>query len=263
MRVVRSWTLPVLSSGLLLACSAPNMPPDSALIRTVRGQSIPPELFAYYARQRSGVSPEKLDPAVRAALLKDLMRLKAAALAGAKVHGTEWVQAVELARLEILAKEGATAAGVYGPLTDGELRSEYQQFVANWPASEYHVAHILVATEGQAGVLITRLQAGENFGELALEESADESKSRQGDLGWIAPGHLPPTFVDAVKTLNVGQYTEQPVHTTYGWHVIRLLEIRSGQVPKFDDVKAQLTANLQQARYIRFLDSSLANIPAQ
>lgn len=244
-------------AGVIAGCTSgsSSAPP----LTTVGGQSVSQELFSYYTHQKSGVAPDKLDPTLRASLLKDLTRLEAAALAGAKGQGADTAQAIELSRLDILAKAGATAAGVYAPPTNSELRAEYQRFTQSLPASEYHVAHILVATEGQAGVLSARLQAGEDFAKLAMKESADDSRSRGGDLGWIAPGHLPAAFTDAVENLKVGAFTHRPVHTPYGWHLIKLLEARAGKTPSFDEVKAQLVSNMQQTRYQQFLDHALAD----
>jgi peptidyl-prolyl cis-trans isomerase C len=116
------------------------------------------------------------------------------------------------------------------------------------------VAHILIGTESSASILITRLQAGQDFAKLAQEQSADDSKSRGGDLIWISPGKLPVEFMVAVQALTVGGFTNKPVHTRYGWHVIKLLETRAGVAPPFDRVKGQLTTNLQQEKYQRFLD---------
>src|ERR1700694_4791550 len=76
-------------------------------------------------------------------------------------------------------------------------------------------------------------------------------------LGWIAPGQLPVAFIDTVKSLKAGQFTTMPVQTPYGWHLIKLLDTRSASAPAFDQVKAQLAANLQQERCQNFLDSSL------
>ena len=76
-------------------------------------------------------------------------------------------------------------------------------------------------------------------------------------LGLDRSGHLPAAFFDALKSLKPGEYTETPVHTPYGWHVIRLADTRFASPPPFDQVRAQLATNLQQARYQNFFDDSL------
>jgi peptidyl-prolyl cis-trans isomerase C len=116
------------------------------------------------------------------------------------------------------------------------------------------VAHILVANEILANAVIAELGSGDKFADVAAKRSADDSKSKGGDLGWIHPGHLPQQFFAALKSLEPGQYTKVPIHTPYGWHVIRLIATRAANPPPFDQIKAQLSTNLQQDRYRRFLD---------
>lgn len=245
--------------GLLAACSERpgNDPQSSPTIATVGDQPISQPLFEAYVQKKTGASITQASAAQKEVLLTELMQLKAASLIGAKSADAQFSQQLELQRLEILARHAAMLAGVDKPGTEEELEQAYRSFVASLPAREYHAAHILVATEGTAGVLITRLQAGEDFGKLAAAQSADDSKSRGGDLGWIAPGNLPAAFMDAVESLKPGAFTSKPVHTSYGWHVIRLLETRTGAVPSMEKVRAQLVANLQRDRYAKFLEESL------
>lgn len=136
--------------------------------------------------------------------------------------------------------------------------TQYDRFVLSLPPKEFHVAHILVATEGMAQVLITELQSGSDFAKLAREKSADDSNAKGGDIGWISPGKLPVEFTAAVQGLKAGQFTQRPVHTPYGWHVIKVLEARSSAAPPFDQVKSQLTVDLHRQRYEKFLAGAVA-----
>lgn len=187
----------------------------------------------------------------------DLERLKAAAIIGEANATLQFNQQLELQRLEALAHFAALRAGVFQDPSEAELRTAYDEWRATLPAHEYHVAHILIATEPLASLVITRLQAGQDFAKLAQEQSADDSKTRGGDLGWISPGKIPVEFMNAVQGLKIGGFTNKPVHTRYGWHVIKLLETRPGSTLSFDSVKGQLTSNLQQEKYHQFLDASL------
>jgi peptidyl-prolyl cis-trans isomerase C len=242
----------------IFACGhSTSNPPASPTVATVAGQPITQTLFDHYIQVKSGATPDKVNPELRKFLLADLTRLKAAAIAGESNASDDIQQQLELQRLETLAHSAATAAGVFANPSDTDLKSAYDKFVNSLPASEYHVAHILVATEGAASVLITRLQSGQDFAKLATDESADDSKEKGGELGWISPGKLPPAFTDAVQSLKVNTFTAKPIHTAYGWHIIKLLETRPGTAPPFDQVKAQLAANLQQERYQQFLAASL------
>jgi peptidyl-prolyl cis-trans isomerase C len=254
----RRLVVPVIAQILVAGCgqsSSPSM--QSTSIATVGGLPISQGLFDFYVRTKTGASPDKIDPKLKAALLEDLKRLKAAATIGAVSNDSDTAQALELERLEWFAHAGASKAGVYAPPTDTELHVAYDAFVAAFPAREYHVAHILVATENMANLALVKIQAGVEFAKLAREESADDSKALGGDLGWIVPGKLPNAFMDAVRNLKPGEVAPKPVHTLYGWHLIKLLEIRSAPVPGLDQLKAQLVATLQHDKYKKFLDESL------
>jgi peptidyl-prolyl cis-trans isomerase C len=230
---------------------------DSPAVATVDGEPVSAALFQRYLEIKSG-SPAPIDPALRRHLLDDLIALRAAAATGSRLGDVHVQEDVELARLEVLAKAAATAAHVYEPPAGAELQSAYHDYAATLPANEFHVAHILVSTEALADALIVKLRGGADFAQLARDQSADDSAARGGDLGWIEPGNLPLEFTDAVKVLKPGQIS-QPLHTKYGWHVIKLLEIRPAAIPPFDEVKAQLAANIQQVRYEQFLKLTVAN----
>ena len=214
-------------------------------------------LDAYIARE-AGIEPTKADADLRKQLAVKLAKLQAAAAKGESVQG---VQArSELARLEVLAHAGADAAGVYAAPAEAELKQAYVRYLQTLPASEYHAAHILVATEARAMEVIEELGRGADFADLATSESADDSKARGGDLGWIRPGHLPAEIFAALESLDPGDYSKRPVNTAYGWHVIRLLERKPAVAAPFEHVKSQIAASLQQERYQRFLDQSLADL---
>jgi peptidyl-prolyl cis-trans isomerase C len=196
----------------------------------------------------------------RAQLLEELKKLTAAAQIESAQISPNVQQKIDLQRLETLAHAGAVSAGVFATPTDPVLAAAYEKFKAGLPAREYHVAHILVATENLATSVIVLLRSGEDFAKVAKEKSADDSKDRGGDIGWIAPGKLPLAFTDAVARLKTGEFTQQPVKTSYGWHIIRLIETRPKDAPPFEEVKAQIAANLQQERYQTFLDESLKKV---
>lgn len=240
----------------LAACSR-HKEPESPVVATIAGQEIHQDLLDHYVAQRTGANISAVSPEMKAKLLVDLERLVATAAKGAQAADSSLRHQIELSKLDLQARAAAEAAGVYQPATDAELQQAYQGFTQSLPANEYNVAHILVPTENLAANVIVQLQGGEEFAQLALENSVDDSKSRGGDLGWIAPGKLPTEFTDAVATLKPGEFTQKPVHTPYGWHVIRLLQTRPASPPPLEQVKAQLATNLQQDRYRKFLDDSL------
>ena len=227
--------------------------PEEVVVTKAGDREITAGLFAAYIKQVAKGTPEQLDQAYRERLLQQLVQLTLAADREVALADKKTAAQAELQRLELYAKAGAARAGVFAAPTQAELQQAYDAFVKGQPAAEFRVAHILVPTENMALGIIRQLGQGKDFANLARNQSADDSRSRGGELGWIHPGPLPKEFTDAVAALKIGQYTTQPVKTPYGWHVIRLLETRSATVPPLADVQAQLVVNLQQQRYENFL----------
>jgi parvulin-like peptidyl-prolyl isomerase len=91
-------------------------------------------------------------------------------------------------------------------------------------AEQTHARHILVETEEEANEVIARLEAGEDFAELAAEVSQDPgSGAAGGDLGFVPRGRFVPEFDEVVFSAPVGQVSD-PVQTQFGWHIIEVLE---------------------------------------
>jgi peptidyl-prolyl cis-trans isomerase C len=227
-------------------------------VATVAGQSISSSFFNYYVAKKTGIAAERVDPALKKSLLDELIGLEAAAAAGLRSKSADVENDIELARLEVLAKAAADSQGITRAPAESELQAAYQSYVTTLPRKEFHVAHILVATEAQATQVIREIEKGAPFAVVAARQSTDASKARGGDLGWIVAGNLPTAFTDAVTVLKSGDYTEAPIQTPFGWHVIRLIEIRDTQPPPLDQVRAQLIVNLEQERYTQFVQSLLA-----
>ena len=217
-------------------------------------------MLSAYIERESGSDPATVTPALRRELEIKLQKIRAAAALGENVKEAQ--PRIELARLELLAQAAANSAGVYALPSEDEIRVAYQHYLRSLPASEYHVAHILVATEQLADDVLAELKRGQPFAEVAKARSTDDSKVRGGDLGWIRQGGLPEPLFAALGGLEPDQYSTVPIHTAYGWHVVQLLGERASDAPSLDRVRDQLVANLQHQRYEAFLDDSLIRTPA-
>ncbi|WP_224824315.1 peptidylprolyl isomerase [Cognatishimia sp. MH4019] len=131
-------------------------------------------------------------------------------------------------------------------VTDEMLQSLYEEKYASVePEKEFNASHILVETEEEALALVTELEGGADFAELAKEKSTGPSGPGGGSLGWFGPGMMVKPFEDAVIGLEDGAISA-PVQTQFGWHVIKLDESRLKDAPTLDDVREELTAELQQ-----------------
>jgi len=132
------------------------------------------------------------------------------------------------------------------PVPEADLKKEYESIKSQIGDKEYKVRHILVKTEDEAKNIITELQKGAKFDELAKARSEDPgSKEKGGDLDWNAPANFVKPFGDAMKATPKGKFTPQPVQTQFGWHVIEVEDVRDAKVPAFEDVKPQLQQRLQ------------------
>lgn len=132
------------------------------------------------------------------------------------------------------------------PIDEAAVKAEYEKFKVQWGDKEYKASHILVKTEQEAKDIIAQLAKNGDFAKIAKEKSLDSSKDKGGALDWLPPGRMVKPFGDAVVKLQKGLYTTMPVQTQFGWHVIRLDDVRSAAPPTYDTVKDALRNNLQR-----------------
>jgi peptidyl-prolyl cis-trans isomerase C len=133
------------------------------------------------------------------------------------------------------------------PVSDDDVKKEYERVKASAGGREYKVRHILVETEDEAKQIIAQLNKGASFEKLAGEKSKDQgSKDRGGDLDWATPARYVPAFGQAITKLKKGQLTDAPVQTQFGWHVIRLDDERPSKFPPLEEVKPQIEQQLRQ-----------------
>lgn len=135
------------------------------------------------------------------------------------------------------------------PVTDAEIKAEYDSKVGGQNGTEYKARHILVKTEAEAKNEIAALSKGADFAKLANKDSLDAKDSQNGgELGWFSPKQMVAPFSKAVADLKNGEYTKTPVQTQFGWHVIQREDSRAQTPPPLDAVKEQLTPYLQRKK---------------
>jgi peptidyl-prolyl cis-trans isomerase C len=130
-------------------------------------------------------------------------------------------------------------------MSDEAIQAAYEEAYGNIePEQEYNASHILVASEEEAKELVTSLEGGADFAELAKEKSTGPSGPRGGELGWFGKGAMVAPFEEAVLAMEVGSVSA-PVETQFGWHVIKLNETRLKDAPTLDEVRGQLAEELR------------------
>ena len=141
------------------------------------------------------------------------------------------------------------------PVSDDVLKTEYNKIKTELEnKQEYHARHILVDKEAEAKDIIAQVKKGAKFDKLATEKSKDAgSASKGGDLGWNLPSNYVKPFADALVKLKKGQYTQTPVESQFGWHVVKLEDTRPVKVPAYEEVKPKLQQRFQQQQFEKFL----------
>ena len=171
---------------------------------------------------------------------------------------------IELARQSLLIRELFASFQKKYPVTDAEIKAEYDKFVAANGGKEYRARHILVDKEEEAKTLIADIKKGAKFEDLAKKASKDPgSGANGGDLDWANAASYVPEFSNAMVKLEKGQMTDTPIKSQFGFHVIRVDDVREAQLPKLEEVKPQITQQLTQAKLAKYQDDLRAKAKVQ
>jgi peptidyl-prolyl cis-trans isomerase C len=215
---------------------------------TVNGKAIPANraevLMANQLAQGQANTPE-----LKAAVREELVRREVLAQEAAKLgldKKPEVQGQVDLARQGVLVAAYLSEYARSLKISDADVQKEYEAIKASLGDKEYKARHILVEKEGEAKDIIDKLKKGEKFEDLAKASKDPGSKEKGGDLGWANKAGYVPAFSAAMVKLDKGRYTETPIQTNFGWHVIQLDDVRELKMPPFDDLKAQIIQRMRQ-----------------
>lgn len=236
-----------------IAQAADNTPAAKTMVE-INGQAIKDTEFLAYRAQRAG--GQHLDRKAQLNLLNQLINTVIVAQdAVAQGLDKEPAQqaALQVARYQILAEAAVSKYVREHPVSDQEIEAAYKDRYAPDKLVEYKARHILLDTEDEAKAVIAELDKGADFAELAKKKSTGPSGANGGDLGWFEAGQMVKPFADAVAGMKKGEHSAQPVHTQFGWHVIKLEDTRPQKAPTLDQVRAQLTKELESSRVTDFL----------
>jgi peptidyl-prolyl cis-trans isomerase C len=256
--------LPLAALVMLTACNKAAPPADTAAakpgdkpVATVNGTPISRDMFDYYVKNTAGKPANELTAEQRAQLLDSLIGGEVIAQEAVK-QGLDKIgdtaSLLALSRLQILQQAGATHYLDDKKPSDADLKAEFDSQVAQMPKQQFHARHILVPTQEAAQKIIDQLKKGAKFEDLAKKNSTDSSKEQGGDLGWILPSSMVPPFANALMALKKNEYTQTPVQTQYGWHVIQLLDTRDTPVPQFEQVKDRVAQIVEQKKFRAYED---------
>lgn len=223
--------------------------PRSGAIATVNGVAVPRSREEVMMRERLAQGTPDNEQ-VRAAVRDDLINREVIAQEAARAGMTKdpkLMAELDLVRQTVLVQHFVREWVSKNPVSDADVQKEYDRAKAQTGEKEYRARHILVESEEQAKGMIAELKKGEKFDDLASKNSKDPgSKERGGDLDWNVPSVFDKQFSDAMVKLEKGKYTEAPVRTRYGFHVIQLDDVRDVRFPPLAEVKPRIQQQLVQ-----------------
>ena len=251
-----------LACAAIAAAPAVAQPtPASPTVATVNGAAIPKALFDTMLKERLQQGAPDSDQ-LRKAVVNELVSRELVVQEAARKGLSESMDLkaqIELSRQTVIVRAYVVDLLKTHPVTDEELRAEYEKVKGQLADKEYKARHILLEKEADAKDIIAKLDKGEKFADLARFSKDPGSRDSGGDLHWNAPAAYVKPFSDAMVRLEKGRYTETPVQTQFGWHVIQLDDSRPTKTPTFDEVKPRLLQRMQQLE----IEKALAGLRAK
>ncbi|MEY4470337.1 MAG: hypothetical protein RLZZ239_559 [Pseudomonadota bacterium] len=253
----------MLSAALVALLAAPALAQNLAV---VNGKPVPSSRVNAL-KQQVEASGRPVTPEVMAQIKEELIA-REVFMQEARKRGLdasdEFKTQIELARQTILIRQLFADFQKKNPVTDADIKAEYDKFAAANGGKEYRARHILVEKEDEAKALIADIKKGAKFEDLAKKASKDPgSGANGGDLDWAAAGSYVPEFSDAMVKLSKGQMTDAPVKSQFGFHIIRVDDVREAQLPKLEEVKPQIAQQLQQQKLGAFQEGLRAKAKIQ
>jgi peptidyl-prolyl cis-trans isomerase C len=242
------FSLTALTAAVLITTASVASAQNVAI---VNGKAVPTARMAVL-EQQVAASGRPIDDTVRAQLKEEVV-LREIFMQEAEKRGIaatpDYKTQMELARQTIMIRSLFADYQKKNPVTDAEIKAEYDKFVAANSGKEYRARHILVEKEEEAKAIIASLKKGGKFEEIAKKQSKDPgSGANGGDLDWAAAASYVPEFSEAMVKLEKGQLTQEPVKTQFGYHVIRVDDVRTAEIPKFEEIKPQIAQQMGQQK---------------
>jgi peptidyl-prolyl cis-trans isomerase C len=246
----QAWTA---TAATLLALYA--APATAQNIAIVNGKPVPTARVEALAQQvaRSGrpVTPDMQSQVKEEVIAREVFSQAAQAMG---LDATDDFKAqMEEVKQSILIRTLFAAYQAKNPVSDADMKAEYDRYLAINAGKEYKARHILVEKEDQAKALLAQLKKGAKFEDLAKKSSKDPGSAvKGGELDWANPTSYVKEFSDALVGLGKGKTTEAPVKSQFGFHIIRLDDVRESNIPKFDEVKPQISQHLTQQNLAKY-----------
>lgn len=240
-------TLIAVAAALSLGSAAVHAQAGGS-VATVNGKAIPKarmEMLVAGQMQQGQPDTPELRNAIKEELIRGEVLMQEAQKKGFDKKADVLLQ-VEVARQRVVVGAYLQDYVKSHPISEEQVRADYEAIKARLGDKEYKTRHILVANEAEAVAIIDKLGKGAKFEELATASMDPGSKERGGDLGWSTPAAYVRPFAEALTQLTPGSYTKTPVKTDFGYHVIRLDEVRDLKLPSLEEARPQISQRLMQ-----------------
>lgn len=252
----------LLSAAVSAPASAQTAAPAASnRVATVNGVAIPKSRVDAIVKERAqqGMPDnEEMRKAIRDELINREIIVQEANRRGLTKNADMQSQ-IDMARQAVVVRAFLQDFVKAHPVTDEVIKAEYEKVKGQMGSKEYKARHILVEKEAEAKDIVAKIKKGEKFEELAKVSMDPGSKDKGGDLDWNTPASYVKEFSDALTKLEKGKYTEVPVKSQFGFHVIQLDDVRDVKFPGLDEVKAGLQQRLQQQQ----LEKAVADLRAK
>jgi peptidyl-prolyl cis-trans isomerase C len=240
---------------LVIAAGALTMNVAQAEDIKVNGVAIPQARLEYLVANAGHPDSPELRTRIKDNLIVREVLAQEAAKKGFDKNPDVLMQ-IDMQRQEVLINTFLQDYMKTHPITEDAMKKEYDQVKAKSGGKEYKAHHILVETEDEAKQIIDQLKNGGDFEKIAADKSKDTgSKGRGGNLDWSLSSRYVPAFGQALVKLKKGQTTDKPVKTRFGWHVIRLDDVRSAKFPTFEQAKTQIQQQMQKHEVSQLIEA--------
>jgi peptidyl-prolyl cis-trans isomerase C len=220
-------------------------------VAIVNGKAVPSSRVTAL-EQQIAASGRPIDEATRAQIKEEVI-LREVFMQEAQKRGIaatpEYKEQMELARQTIMIRALFADYQKKNPVSDADLQAEYDKFAAANGGKEYRARHILVEKEDEAKAIIAAIKGGAKFEDQAKAKSKDPgSGANGGDLDWANAASYVTEFSEAMIKLEKGQMTQEPVKSQFGYHIIRVDDVRQAKLPTFEELKPQIAQQMQQQK---------------
>jgi len=235
---------------LLVLIAAVAIPAFAQNLAVVNGKAVPSSRADVMVKQMVAQGQQD-SPQLRAMVKEELVNREILIQEADKLglsSSADVKSQVDIARQSIVIRALVTDHLKKNPVSDADIKAEYDKFKAQAGDKEYRARHILVEKEDEAKAIIAKLKSGAKFEDLAKQSKDPGSAANGGDLDWASPASFVKPFSDAMIALQKGQITETPVKTQFGFHVIKLEDTRAAKIPTLEEIKPQIAESLQQKK---------------